>query len=1034
MTVHTIDNKEFHLHHLLRKVSRGKVVLFLGAGVNIGCTNSKGQDAPLGKDLARAIKDEFFPDEDVPLDLRTICAYVETMDSRRSLERLIYDIFIDYHPSEEVLKQIPRFKWRSIYTTNFDRLVEKAYEEVANPVQQLYPIYSDRDPQDFYLGPEVPYYKLHGCITKISSNELPLILTLEDYATFRENRGRLFARLQDDLYDYTILFVGYSLSDPNFHSLFFEVQNDMHRRDFPRCYAISPHTPPPIVHNWDAKKVTILDLTAAEFFERAAEEASVEPYAASQEKQEEATAFTEEAAPRLDLGVAQELLKAFEFVDDSLGYDTAPDPENFYRGDQPSWATIRERCDADRSIYDQIMDDILYVEEEDKPGPVEVAIVTAEAGSGKSTLLKRLAYDHALLFDGFCLFHRTFREIPVPSLEELHRIIQRRIFVYVDDAADNIGTVSYLTRRAESLQLPITVVCAERKNEWNAVKERLYPIIPAEYELPYLDDEEIDNILQVLEQNNYLCELAYKSVSERRAIFREKAEKQLLVAMREATEGKAFDEIIQDEYDSIPNDLGRRTYLHISALHRLGVSVRAGLLRRLSGVSYEDFEDKLLAPCERVIVVERNEALDEFLYRTRHPHIAEIVCRYAMDKAEKIASTYLGMLDKMDLGYSSDLYSFRQLIRADNIIDAMPTIAHRRRFYDRALKLSNEDPYVFQQYGLMERRNGDIDEAYSRLAKAHRLQPDNQAYKHSYARVLYERSLRSQNPAQADKLFKEAQELLGEIMRDSPRNPYAYDSYSQNLIGKADRSDDSLKQEYLEEAHEVLLRGISRCPDKSHLRATDAKIFDRLGEYEKAKTSLLMSHRGDPTSVRTALLLGRLLIREEEYQEAFNVITETLKYNELNEALNLLAAKVALTVSPEEHDRTIRFLKRAFDPEYIDSEANFLLAVEYFRADQYSEAAGIFGEFRRRKSYTREHNSYKVREFVLDEQGKQQKFEGEIVTLFHNYGFITPDLLPTDIYFRPEHLYGAEAKHRMRVEFTVGFNLFGSIAQDLQPV
>ena len=74
---------------------------------------------------------------------------------------------------------------------DYDILLEKAYNQVADKKQKLIPIYSDRDRQDnITLGVDLPYYKVHGCITKITSESLPLTLTAEDYAKYRDNRKR----------------------------------------------------------------------------------------------------------------------------------------------------------------------------------------------------------------------------------------------------------------------------------------------------------------------------------------------------------------------------------------------------------------------------------------------------------------------------------------------------------------------------------------------------------------------------------------------------------------------------------------------------------------------------------------------------------------------------------------------------------------------------------------------------------------------------------------------------------------------------
>jgi len=1024
-----MPNKE--ITSIIRKVSSGKIVLFLGSGINKGCKNSSGQDAPDGNELALLIKDQFFPDEDVPSDLPTVCACTETRESRINLEKFIYDLLIDYKPSENVLKKIPKFNWRRIYTTNFDRLLEQAYGEDDERLQNLIPIYSDRDRQNFEFGRDIPYYKLHGCITKISTKSIPLILTSEDYANYRKNRERLFWRLADDLYENTFLFIGYSFSDPNFQNLFYELQSIIGDiRDFPRCYAIAPTVPPSVTEYWDSKKVAIIDLIASEFF-KLLEETPVIKYSLPESQQDEIEHLKKSAGPHIDLEVASDILKTFDLVDERLGFEKT-ELESFYRGDKPSWYIIRNEGDAQRTYYEKIMDDILLVDETEKPESTEVAVITAEAGAGKTTLLMRMAYDHACSFEGFCLFHKGFRDISFQILEELYRILKKRIFIYLDDAADNIGTLSFIAHKSKALKIPITIMCAERKNEWNVVRDRLTPIIPIEYDLPYLDDDEIENVLTALEKNNYLCALENKSIDERRSIFKEKAHKQLLVAMREATEGDDFDRIIQNEYEDIPSELGRKTYLNICSLHRLGVPLRAGLLKRLSGVSFEDFKEKLLDPCERVIVTEYDDVIQTNLFRARHPHIAEIVCKHALTDGERIAESYMDILNKMDLGYNSDLYSFRELVRAGHIVDAMPSISYRRTFYDRALSLSGKDAFVYQQYGIMELRYNQLDRAEKYFSLACKLEPSNLAYQHSYARFLYRKSEKATNPAQKERLFKESQKILTFIMRRWPQNPYAYDSFTQNLISKSDELDEPMKQDFLKEAHSVLEMAIRFCLDKSYLQATEAKIFQRLGDFEKAKQSLLDSHHNNPASVRTGLLLGRFLMNHGDPDLAYQVVIETRRHNETHEGLNLLAAEISLKVTANDHNKIIDFLKNAYDPNYIDYRANFLLAVEYFRDSCFDEAEDIFSNFKRRKVYKLDGKSYTVREFLKDEQGNNLVCEGEVKILFGRKGFIKPDLIPKDVFFLPQMVYGGEIKSGTRVRFKIGFNLFGPIAQNIQ--
>jgi len=101
----------------------------------------------------------------------------------------------------------------------------------------------------------------------------------------------------------------------------------------------------------------------------------------------------------------------------------------------------------------------------------------------------------------------------------------------------------------------------------------------------------------------------------------------------------------------------------------------------------------------------------------------------------------------------------------------------------------------------------------------------------------------------------------------------------QNIIGRCSGLEESLVHDLLKEAHEVLQTGIRCCLDKSYLQATEAKVFRMLGEYSKAKNILLESHKNNPSSVRTTILLGRLLVDHQEHELANGIVTETRKYN-----------------------------------------------------------------------------------------------------------------------------------------------------------
>ncbi|MEW5897475.1 MAG: hypothetical protein AB1668_07305, partial [Nanoarchaeota archaeon] len=110
--------------------------------------------------------------------------------------------------------------------------------------------------------------------------------------------------------------------------------------------------------------------------------------------------------------------------------------------------------------------------------------------------------------------------------------------------------------------------------------------------------------------------------------FKLNAKKQLLVAMRETTEGKHFDEIIKDEYEKLKNDsvYSAEGYLYICLLYTYGILTPKNLLQKLTGCYGIIFNQKVLFPAPRIIIPgERGKGFITTQFRTRHQKIAYII-------------------------------------------------------------------------------------------------------------------------------------------------------------------------------------------------------------------------------------------------------------------------------------------------------------------------------------------------------------------------------------------------------------------------
>lgn len=1017
------------LQRIRRKIEDGQCVLFLGAGANRSSQNSAGQPAPLESDLVRLIAGKFYPDEDAPKTLVEIASCVEVTHSRPELNHFIHDILSDYRPAAD-LRMLAKLRWEAIYTTNYDLLVEAAFVlEKETALQDLTPIYSPRDPVVPFGEKKLPYFKLHGCISRLGQGQR-LILTDKDYAVVESEQKDLYARLRQHLQFSTFLFIGYSLQDNDFTRLFHGLQSELGFDDFPRCYAVMPDCQPLLTKVWDARKIDILNLSAESFLSRLAS-ISISKTPVKSKNFSEYEAEQAQYAGRVDISTAADLAGAFEFLTKNLGRGKV-NHENFYKGTPPDWDIIRANCDAPRDLYELVMDEFLLPDETDRPNIAQFGLITAEAGAGKSTLLLRLAYDMAVSFEFTCLFYRPGRFIHINALEEFYRQTKKRIFIFIDNAANNIDKIYLLLNRANALKIPITILAAERKNEWNVVEHHLSHFIPSMFELKKLSDTEINAIIAKLDEKNYLRELKKLSSEERVAVFRDKerANKQLLVAMREATEGDNFDNIIQNEYEQIPSELGKKTYLWVCSLHLLGVPVRAGLLSRLAGVSFKDFEEKLYKPCEGVLLVAYDEDAQDYLYTSRHPVIAEITFRYAQRKGDNPAEIYLSVLNKMDLGYTVDNLAFQQLIRRDEILDQMPTIDQRRQFFTLALFKSGGQAFVYQHYGRMEMRAGNLDDAEQLLQKACSIDPTNPVYKHSIATLLCKRYQRASTEPQKERVFMQAREILEALIHALPGDDHSYTSLARLLITRAKTSNqDIVKSLDLAEAHQLIMDGLLRCRNKTFLRQVESIILKEMGDHELAAKALFQAHSDDPSNIRAALLCSKMLEQQGKTNEALQIILNTLRHNELHRSLNFQAGRLGLMVESLSLDKAKQYFRRSFDPLYADVVANVYLGAVLFHLGEYAESDKIFDGFRfRRAQIPPEERYYTVAINNLFYQGKIKKFTAI------GRGVIEPDEIGRDVFFFQADFSQTTSKASLndRLMFKIQFTSFGPIARELK--
>ncbi|MFQ5631085.1 MAG: SIR2 family protein [bacterium] len=248
---------------LIEAVRRKSCVAFVGAGLSIPA------GAPSWKEFLKKLIDEGELDGMIENgnELRKHLdngSYLEISEFvRKSLGshlsnqylRRIFAISLKPTENHKILVDIP---FRGIITTNYDKILETAYtmlwsrppriltwEDPASMGTVLYD-------KDFFV------FKLHGDIDRFES----IIMTSRDYdnVMFRNPHIRTF--LHAIFLTSTLLFIGYSMNDPDFQMLMTELPL-LFEGATPMSYALLPDVPEILRKNYkDRMNITVLPYDA----------------------------------------------------------------------------------------------------------------------------------------------------------------------------------------------------------------------------------------------------------------------------------------------------------------------------------------------------------------------------------------------------------------------------------------------------------------------------------------------------------------------------------------------------------------------------------------------------------------------------------------------------------------------------------------------------------------------------------------------------------------------------------------------------
>lgn len=866
---------------LRQALESGDCVLFLGAGIGCHYARPDGRSAPDGRELVEELIRHFNLDI-VPTDLPRVAQLAEIRSSRTELDALIQKTFANLEPDEHI-KWLTTFRWRSIFTTNYDTGLERAYKLNGNPPQNPIPIAVTADLRytDTYV--DVPIFHLHG--TPYNPCPSPIVITQADYTRYQENRGMVWDRLKNDCATSTMLYIGYSGRDPNWQLIIEEMAREFLPSRPPTAYRIDPFADPiDIELHKEVRRVETLVMSLPEFHALVQQEiGDYRPASDTLNKyrnkvpQHLRADYDKSPVPML------RLLESWNYINaESVTQD--PNTKEFLRGSTPTWSLIAQNHRFVRDIEDELWDWILEFTTNPKAKSTAIA-VTGPAGYGITTILMAIALKIVDAHTGPVFMLREGAEINEGDVAFAATLFPSvPCYFVIDQAREHAGTVQSSLTQQRTTSSNCLFILGERRNEWLSAKARFRA---EEFDVVPLSDGEINRLLDFLSAEGALGEMEELDRSFQFSVVKNKHEQQLLVAMREATagEGVGFDAIIENEYRGIdegqPSSLSRELYLLVCCFYQHGMLIRDQLLESVLGLPLQTLHEDVGSSLEGLIeYAEIDVVRGLYAARARHRIIAEIVWKKCGSRERK-ESLLQKAMEKLNLTYRLDKMVFELFIRSDEIVDTFSTLEGKTKFFETAARRDPNNVFVLQHFARMLLRENKLTLALTQIDNA--ISKDRtksiRSLHHTRGLVLAELALTEENGDVARKRLAHSEREFQHCIAAKETDSYGHSGLASLYLRWSQRPKLSTDEatEYLEKAEAVISQGLRVVTERTSLLIISAEIQKELGNQPARLIKLRQAVESDSASAVGRYMLARAYRDQGQPRKTMEVLERIIK-------------------------------------------------------------------------------------------------------------------------------------------------------------
>lgn len=629
------------LNQLVNEITPEQTVLFFGAG------SSLPSYAPSVEKIINAISSNFHI-SNAGFTLRELTSIVEQRHSRKELIGCLRKLFKDLKPSGGLLN-IPLYNWRSIYTTNYDNLIEQSYTRanvIISPCSCNFDFSNQSKPDSLKL------FKVHGTIEKdvCDGNLSRIIITDQDYDKTNDYREIVWNRFKCDISESHLIIIGHSLADPHIKEIIDETAK--------------------VSATAGAGKVTLLlytrDTDRASLYEMRGMRVcfgGIDEFASAiSKKKPDAILEQNESDFLFNVPGLRPIT-----LDVSHSLNSSPDASSMFNGWPATYADIKSGLTFDRIASEKIEDKLV------QPNKL-VSVIVGASGVGKTTAARQSVLK--LRSKGFvCWEHKTDLGFDASAWLTVAQNLANQNAkgcLFIDEAHSHLQGINELIDRLVANQIQsLKVICATTRNLWNPrIKTANLYKYGSEEKVSQLSSEEISRLLTLTDTNSELRQLTEPTFSgfsrqERRRRLEDRCEADMFVCLKNIFASEKFDDIILREYAGLSEDL-QNVYKLVAAMESSGIRVHRQLIIRLLGIPAATVQAILVNLTDIVTEYTVSEREGIYGWKGRHTVIINIITKYKFSNSAQLTKLFSDVIDCISPTYEIEIRTIRELCNVDS--------------------------------------------------------------------------------------------------------------------------------------------------------------------------------------------------------------------------------------------------------------------------------------------------------------------------------------------------------------------------------